>query len=289
MNFTVYPAVDISEGKCVRLLQGRFGTETVYSDDPVKVALGLAKAGARWLHIVDLDGARRGGLGQTAEQTRGGLGQTAEQTRGGLGRTAEPTPGSNRELVLEVVRHSSCPVQAGGGLRGMDDVVEVLAAGASRAVLGTVALEDPAELARVCKRFGERIAVSLDARGDELTSHGWTVGSGMPLLDAVRLFAEAGVSMFIYTDVSRDGTMSGPNLAGVTRLAQQTSLPVIASGGVGTLNELRQVARLHGIGVRGAIVGRALYEGKFSVIEAVRAADEVASGRHDPRIGPDGG
>ncbi|CAN5642591.1 1-(5-phosphoribosyl)-5-[(5-phosphoribosylamino)methylideneamino]imidazole-4-carboxamide isomerase [soil metagenome] len=257
MNFTVYPAVDISEGKCVRLLQGRFGTETVYSDDPVKVALGLAKAGARWLHIVDLDGAKTG-------------------------------VGPNRDLVLEVVRTASCPVQAGGGLRSMDDVVEVLAAGASRAVLGTVALEGPAELKRVCKRFAERIAVSLDARGDELTSHGWTVGSGMPLLDAVRLFSEAGVSMFIYTDVSRDGTMSGPNLEGVTRLAQATSLPVVASGGVGTLDELRRVARLHDIGVRGAIVGRALYEGKFSVIEAVRAADEVASGKYEPRIAPDG-
>ncbi|MGH2776610.1 MAG: 1-(5-phosphoribosyl)-5-[(5-phosphoribosylamino)methylideneamino]imidazole-4-carboxamide isomerase [Actinomycetota bacterium] len=257
MNFTVYPAVDISEGKCIRLLQGRFGTETVYSDDPAEVALGLAKAGARWLHIVDLDGARTG-------------------------------VGANRDLVLEVVRNAACPVQAGGGLRGMDDVVEVLAAGASRAVLGTVALEDPAELRRVCKRFGERVAVSLDARGDELTSHGWTVGSGMPLLDAVRVFSEAGVSMFIYTDVSRDGTMSGPNLAGVSRLAQETSLPVVASGGVGTLDELRKVAQLHDIGVRGAIVGRALYEGKFSVIEAVRAADEVASGKYEPRIVPDG-
>ncbi|MGH2750986.1 MAG: 1-(5-phosphoribosyl)-5-[(5-phosphoribosylamino)methylideneamino]imidazole-4-carboxamide isomerase [Actinomycetota bacterium] len=252
MSFTVYPAVDISEGKCVRLLQGRFGTETVYSDDPVEVALGLAKGGARWLHIVDLDGAKTG-------------------------------ISANRELVLEVVRKASCPVQAGGGLRSMDDVVEILAAGASRAVLGTVALEDHAELRRVCARFGERIAVSLDARGDELTSHGWTVGAGVPLLDAVRLFTEAGVSMFIYTDVSRDGTMSGPNLDGVTRLAEETSLPVIASGGVGTLDELRTVARLHPIGVRGAIVGRALYEGKFSVIEAVRAADEASSGRDESR------
>ncbi|MGH2700025.1 MAG: 1-(5-phosphoribosyl)-5-[(5-phosphoribosylamino)methylideneamino]imidazole-4-carboxamide isomerase [Actinomycetota bacterium] len=257
MNFTVYPAVDISEGRCVRLLQGRFGTETVYSDDPVKVALGLAGAGARWLHIVDLDGARSG-------------------------------VAANRELVLEAVRKASCPVQAGGGLRGMDDVVEVLAAGANRAVLGTVALEDPSELRRVCKRFGDRIAVSLDARGDELTSHGWTVGSGMPLLDAVRIFAEAGVSMFVYTDVTRDGTMSGPNLGGVTRLAEETPLPVIASGGVGTLDELRAVARRSDIGVRGVIVGRALYEGKFSVIEAVRAADEAASGRSEPRIAPDG-
>jgi phosphoribosylformimino-5-aminoimidazole carboxamide ribotide isomerase len=246
MSFTVYPAVDISEGKCVRLLQGRFGTETVYSDDPVKVALGLAGAGARWLHIVDLDGAKSG-------------------------------ISANRDLVLDAVRLSSCPVQAGGGLRTMDDVVEILAAGANRAVLGTIALEEPRELRRICQRFGERIAVSLDARGDELTGHGWTVGSGMPLLDAVRRFEESGVSMFVYTDVARDGMMSGPNLGGVTRLAEETTLPVIASGGVGTLDELRAVARLHAIGVKGVIVGRALYEGKFSVIEAVRAGDEATS------------
>jgi len=247
MTFTVYPAVDIADGKCVRLLQGRFGTETVYSDDPVKVAIGLSKAGARWLHIVDLDGAKTG-------------------------------IGANRELVLEVVARASCPVQAGGGLRSVDDVVEVLAAGANRAVLGTVALEDPAELRRACGRFGERIAVSLDARGDELTSHGWTVGAGVPLLDAVRIFAEAGAAMFIYTDVARDGTMSGPNLHGLNRLAAETILPVIASGGVGNLAELRAVAGLHGTGIEGVIVGRALYEGKFTVIEAVRAGDEVTSG-----------
>lgn len=245
MSFTVFPAVDISQGKCVRLLQGRFGTETVYSDDPVEVALGFAKAGARWLHIVDLDGARTG-------------------------------VSANRELVLEVVAKAACPVQAGGGLRSIDDVVEVLAAGANRAVLGTVALEDPAELRRACGRFGERIAVSLDVRANQLTGHGWTVGSGMPLLDAVRIFEEAGASMFIYTDVSRDGTMSGPNLEGVVRLAEHTERPVIASGGVATLDELRAVARLHGDGVRGAIVGRALYENKFTVIEAIRAADEAS-------------
>jgi len=247
MTFTVYPAVDIADGKCVRLLQGRFGTETVYSDDPVKVAIGLSKAGARWLHIVDLDGAQTG-------------------------------VSANREMVLEVVARASCPVQAGGGLRGIDDVVEVLAAGANRAVLGTTALEDPAELRRACGRFGERIAVSLDARGDELTSHGWTVGAGVPLLDAVRIFAEAGAARFIYTDVARDGTMSGPNLHGLSRLAAETTLPVIASGGVGNLAELRAVAGLHGTGVEGVIVGRALYEGKFTVIEAVRAGDEASSG-----------
>lgn len=248
MSFTVYPAVDIAGGRCVRLLQGRFGTETVYSDDPVQVALGLARAGARWLHIVDLDGARSG-------------------------------EARNRALVLEAVRLASCPVQAGGGLRTVDDVTEVLAAGASRAVLGTMALEDPDEVRRACARFKDRIAVSLDARAGELAGHGWTVGSGVPLEDAVARFEDAGVSLFIYTDITRDGTMQGPDLDGLLRLRALTGKPVIASGGIGSLDELRAVARLRPEGVVGAIVGRALYEHRFSVHEANRAADEAAAGR----------
>ena len=246
MSFTVYPAVDISEGRCVRLLQGRFGTETVYSDDPVKVALGFAKAGARWLHIVDLDAARTGDR-------------------------------VNRELVLEAVRLAPCPVQAGGGLRSLEDVEEVLAAGANRAILGTVALEDRAALRKACARYGDRIGVSLDARGDELTAHGWTVGSGVPVAEAIVAFQEAGVALFVYTDVSRDGTMAGPGVDGVLRVVQLTDLPVVASGGIGSLSELRAVAGLRRRGVAGAIVGRALYEQKFSVGEANLAADSAAA------------
>jgi phosphoribosylformimino-5-aminoimidazole carboxamide ribotide isomerase len=256
MSFTVFPAVDISDGRCVRLLQGRFGTETVYSDDPVEVALGFCRAGARWLHIVDLDGAKSG-------------------------------EARNRDLVLEVVSKASCPVQAGGGLRTIDDVEEVLAAGASRAVLGTVALEDPTALATACKRYGERIAVSLDARGEELAAHGWTVGTGVGVVDAVAAFEDAGVASFIYTNVSRDGTMTGPDVEGVLRIAETTSLPVVASGGIASLEDLRKIARLHGHGVSGAIVGRAFYESKFGVAEANFAADEAAESDVDePLIEP---
>lgn len=248
VSFTVFPSIDISQGRCVRLLQGRFGTETVYSDDPVRVAIGFCRAGARWLHIVDLDGARTGAA-------------------------------ENRELVLEVVRRASCPVQAGGGVRTLDEVEELLAAGANRAVLGTFALEDPEAATLACARYGERIIVSLDARGGELASHGWTVGTGIPVEDAVRIFEDAGVSSFVYTDVTRDGTMSGPDIDGLRRLVDLTSLPVVASGGISSLEELRAIARLHDEGVSGAIVGRALYEHKFSVGEANLAADEVVSGR----------
>ncbi|HEU4480953.1 MAG TPA: 1-(5-phosphoribosyl)-5-[(5-phosphoribosylamino)methylideneamino]imidazole-4-carboxamide isomerase [Actinomycetota bacterium] len=253
MSFTVFPAVDISQGRCVRLLQGQFGSETVYSDDPVKVAIGFCRAGARWLHIVDLDGAKTG------------------------------TP-ANRELVLEVVKRSSCPVQAGGGMRSLDDVEEVLAAGANRAVLGTVALEDPDAMAKACKRYGERIAVSLDAKGGELASHGWTVGTGIPVLDAVKAFEDAGVSWFVYTDVSRDGTLGGPDVDGLLKVAGATKLPVIASGGISSLEDLRTVARLRSEGIAGAIVGRALYEHKFDIREAMIAADEVVAGRNEPPL-----
>ena len=250
MSFIVYPAVDIADGRCVRSLQGRLGAETVYSDDPIEVALGFCRAGARWLHIVDLDGAKHD----------------------------DPR---NRELMLEVVKIASCPVQAGGGLRTLDDVEEVLAAGAQRAVVSTVALEDPDALATACKRYGGRIAVSLDARGSELTTHGWTVGAGVPLLQALRAFENAGVAQFNYTDVERDGSMSGPNIERLVALAGETKLPVVASGGISSLADLRAVARLHEVGVAGAIVGRALYEDKFSLMDAIRAADQVASGRYE--------
>jgi phosphoribosylformimino-5-aminoimidazole carboxamide ribotide isomerase len=253
VSFTVFPAVDISDGRCVRLLQGRFGSETVYSDDPVRVAIGLSSAGARWLHIVDLDGAR------------------------------SDIP-ANRELVLEAVRRASCPVQAGGGIRTLEDVEELLAAGANRAVLGTFAMEDPEGMALACARYGERIAVSLDARKGELASHGWTVGTGVPLLDAVRAFENAGVASFIYTDVNRDGTMQGPDLDGLAQLTEVTRLPVVASGGVASLEDLRRVARMRSAGVAGVIVGRAFYEHKFSIGEANFAADEAAAGRAEPPL-----
>ena len=207
--------------------------------------------GARWLHIVDLDGAK-----------------TGERL--------------NRELVLEVVSRAACPVQAGGGLRTLDDVEEVIAAGAGRAVMSTTALEDPNALRKACKRYGERIVVSLDVKGDKLSAHGWTVGSGIPFIDAVEQFEAAGVSHFIYTDIGRDGTMWGPNLDGIRGLLDATQKPVVASGGIGSLEELRSVARLHPEGVRGAIIGRAFYENKFNVGQANLAADEIASGKEEP-------
>jgi phosphoribosylformimino-5-aminoimidazole carboxamide ribotide isomerase len=244
-GFSVIVAVDISGGRCVRLRQGRFGSGEVLSDDPVEVALEWCRAGAPWLHIVDLDGARTG------------------------------TP-ANRHLVLKATAAASCPVQAGGGLRNLEDVESALAAGARRVVLGTIALEDPGALRTICARHGPRIAVSLDARDGDIATQGWTVGTGVSVLDGIGRCEDAGVSLFILTNITRDGTMAGPDLAGLERVTEATERPVIASGGIASLDDLRAVARLHSRGVVGAIVGRALYDGVFSIEEATAAAAEAA-------------
>jgi phosphoribosylformimino-5-aminoimidazole carboxamide ribotide isomerase len=251
-GFTVLPSIDISGGRCVRILHGRFGSETVYSDDPIAVALGFCAAGARWLHVVDLDGARTG------------------------------VP-ENREIVLEVVRRSSRPVQAGGGVMTRDEVEELLAARATRVVIGPAALADPGEVAAICSRYGERIAVSLDIAGDGEGSE-WKVGTGVPVSEVVHAFEEAGAARFIYTDLSRDGTMQGPDLAGLARITATTRLPVVAAGGISSLEEVRAVARMRTDGVAGAIVGRALYDHKFHLGEAINAADEAASGLAEPPL-----
>jgi phosphoribosylformimino-5-aminoimidazole carboxamide ribotide isomerase len=252
MSFTVFPSIDISDGRCVRVLQGRFGSESVYSDDPVKVAIGFSSAGARWLHIVDLDGAKTG-------------------------------TSANRALLLEVVRRAPCPVQAGGGLRTRDDVEEVLAGGANRAVMSAGALDDPAEMKAACSRYGERIGVSLDAHGPSDDPSAWTVGQGTPVLEAVDRFQDAGASFFVYTDVGRDGSLSGPDLPALSVLIGHTDLPLITSGGIGTLEDLKSVARLKESGLAGAVIGRAFYEGKFDVKDAMLAA-EAADGEEEPLV-----
>ncbi|MEA2506043.1 MAG: phosphoribosylformimino-5-aminoimidazole carboxamide ribotide isomerase [Actinomycetota bacterium] len=252
-GFTVLPSVDISGGRCVRVLQGRFGSDSVYSDDPVEVAIGFCSAGARWLHVVDLDGARTG------------------------------IP-ANRELVLEVVRRVPRPVQAGGGVTNREHVEELLAARATRVLLTAAALNDDVEVAEICKRYGERIAVSLDVTGGHLEGDQWKVGTGAAVTDVVAAFEDAGASRFVYTDVSRDGTMKGPDLEGLARVTALTRLPVVAAGGISSLDELRAVARMRRDGVAGAIVGRALYDHKFHLGEAIHAADGAASEFYEPPL-----
>jgi phosphoribosylformimino-5-aminoimidazole carboxamide ribonucleotide (ProFAR) isomerase len=216
----------------------------------VKIAAAFASAGARWLHIVDLDGARTGHA-------------------------------ANRELLLEVVRRAPCPVQAGGGVRTLNDVEEILAAGANRVVMSARALDDPDEMNAALERFGERTGVSLDSQGG--TESARTVGDGTPLLDAVRTFDDAGTSFFIYVDTHKDGSLTGPDVDGLLSVTSATSLPVVYSGGIGTLEDLRTVARLREQGVSGAVVGRAFYESKFDVRDAMLAAD-AAAGEEEPLV-----
>ena len=240
----VYPAIDLRGGRCVRLWQGAFDRETVYGDDPVAVARGFAAAGARWLHVVDLDGARAGRPLQTA-------------------------------LVGAICAAVDVPVQVGGGLRDAAAVEAVLAAGARRAVLGTVAVHDP-ELARaLCRAHPGRIALGLDARGGMLRVAGWTEGSGIAAATLAARALELGAAAVVYTDVGRDGTQEGPDLDGTRAVARTAGVPVIASGGVGTLAHVRAVAALAADGVDGIIVGRALYAGSFTLGEALAVAADA--------------
>ncbi|HZF03133.1 MAG TPA: 1-(5-phosphoribosyl)-5-[(5-phosphoribosylamino)methylideneamino]imidazole-4-carboxamide isomerase [Patescibacteria group bacterium] len=233
----VYPAIDLRGGRCVRLLEGAFERETVYGDDPVAVARGFAAAGARWLHVVDLDGARAGRPVQA-------------------------------DLVAAICAAVRIPVQVGGGLRDGAAVESALAAGAARAVLGTLAVADPERAAAICGAHPGRVAIGLDARDGRLRVAGWTAGAETTATAAAAGAAGLGAAAVIYTDIGRDGTERGPDLDGTRAVARAAGgVPVIASGGIGALDHVRAVAAL---GVAGVIIGRALYTG------AVRLADALA-------------
>ncbi len=236
--FTLYPAIDIRDGRAVRLTQGRADEETVYDEDPVAAAHRFAEQGAEWLHVVDLDAAF----------------------------TGEPR---NRHLIAEIARATTCRIQASGGVRTLDDVVASLEYGAERVVLGTMALSDPSFVERVLDEVGPRIAVGLDADGTTLRARGWTENAG-DLFDAIALFTTMGVPRFVYTDVARDGMLAGPNLDMLRRVADATDASVTASGGVSGADDLRALARCHPR-VDAAIVGKALYAGAVSLPEALAA------------------
>jgi phosphoribosylformimino-5-aminoimidazole carboxamide ribotide isomerase len=234
----LFPAIDLLDGRAVRLYQGDYDRETIYNDDPVDQARLFAAAGARWIHVVDLDAARSG------------------------------TP-RNREVIAAIAAAVDVPVQTGGGVRDDDAAAALFDAGVARVVLGTAALEDPALVRRLASRVP--VAVGLDARGREVAVRGWEQGSGRDLLDVAREFADAGVEALIVTEIGRDGTLAGPDLEGLGEVLDATELPVIASGGVGVLDDLRALSALRsgGRSLAGAIVGRAIYEGAFTVSQAL--------------------
>ena len=238
MSFTLFPAVDIRGGRAVRLIQGRADAETVYDEDPVAVAVGFAEAGAEWVHVVDLDAAFDG----------------------------EPR---NRHLIADIVTATGIPVQASGGIRSMRDLDDSVEFGASRVVIGTMALEEPSFVSAAVAEHAEKVAVGLDADGTTLKARGWTTESG-DLFEALRRFTLMGVERFVFTDISRDGMLSGPNVVRLREVADATVAWVTASGGVSSLDDLQTLRDAHPQ-VDAAIVGKALYAGRFTLPEALAA------------------
>lgn len=236
-RLVLLPAVDVAGGRAVRLVQGAEGSETSYGD-PVEAALAWARAGAEWVHLVDLDAA--------------------------FGR------GSNRELLADVVRRLDVAVEMSGGIRDDDSLDAALATGCARVNIGTAALEDPVWCATAIARHGDRIAVGLDVRGTTLAARGWTKEGGQ-LYDVLDRLDGEGCARYVVTDVGRDGTMTGPNLDLLREVCAATDRPVVASGGVSSLEDLRAIAALTPLGVEGAIVGKALYAGAFTLEDALEA------------------
>jgi len=231
----IIPAIDIRGGRCVRLYQGDYEQETVFNEDPVAAALTWHSQGARWLHIVDLDGAVAG----------------------------EPR---NIEAVRQIIKETGLSVELGGGIRQEKVAEKLLRQGVSRLILGTVAIEDRELVEKLCQRFGEAAAVSLDARDGKIAVHGWQKNTVVEVLQFSREMVDAGVRRLIYTDIKRDGTLAGPNFDMMKRLIAETNVPVIVAGGISRTEHLRRIREL---GAEGAIIGKALYTGDINLGEAI--------------------
>ena len=240
----VIPAIDLRDGRCVRLYQGDYDRETVFSDDPTSVALNWQEMGARRLHVVDLDGAATG------------------------------VP-ANLEALRRICEAVSVPVQTGGGIRSLDSAARVLDMGVQRFILGTSAVEEPALVEQACRRFGaEAVVVGVDARDGMAAIRGWRETTGVSALDLIRRMAGLGVRRFVYTDISRDGTLTSPNFGAIEDIAQGCDASLVVSGGVSSPDH---VERLASLGVEGVIIGRALYTGDVNLEEAIAKAESQRS------------
>lgn len=231
--FEIIPAIDIINGKCVRLTQGRYNAETVYSADPLEMAKKWEAAGAARLHVIDLDGARTG------------------------------LPG-NIALIKKMAGEVKIPLQVGGGIRNISVIKELLAAGVNRVILGTTAVNNPNTLAKFCEAFGEQIAVAVDVKNGKIATEGWAKLSNKDVFTLAKGAIELGVRRFIYTDVSRDGMLGGPNIEAIKTFLTEVDAAVIASGGISSAED---VAKIKETGVEGCIIGKALYEGKVKLEE----------------------
>jgi len=234
----IIPAIDLLEGKCVRLIQGEYHRQITYEDDPVKQAKEFSSSGAEWLHIVDLDGAK-------------------------VGRPV------NTDSVSAIAALGQAKIEVGGGLRDEDSIKQLLDMGAERVIIGTKAISDSEWFSQMAEKFNGKIVISLDARGSKLATHGWTKDNSQHLLEFAAEAAKLPLAAIIYTDITKDGMMSGPNFERIKAVTEAVQIPVIASGGVRELNDIKKLAEL---GVEAVIIGRALYEGTLKLADAINAA-----------------
>lgn len=235
----VIPAVDLKGGKCVRLFQGKADRETVYYENPLEVALMWEQKGARRLHMVDLDGAFQG------------------------------SP-QNKAVIKEIAAALQIPIQMGGGIRKEETVEELLSLGISRVIIGTAAVDNPGLVERLVETYGEKIMVGVDAQDGLVAVKGWVEASTLKALDLVKQMEQLGIKEVVYTDISRDGTLQGPNFDSTREIAENTGLKIIASGGVSSLEDIKKAKELEGVGISGIIVGQALYTEKFTLEEALK-------------------
>lgn len=233
----IYPAIDIKDGQCVRLLQGRFSNVTVYGNDPSEMAKKWESEGGEFIHVVDLDGALKG-------------------------------HGVNAEAVRKICSSVSVPVQTGGGIRTMEDIESKLSCGINRVIIGTKAVSDSEFVKRAVDKYGEKIVIGIDAKDGMVAVEGWEKTSDFTAVEFAKKMTDIGVKTIVYTDIATDGTLKGPNIAAMTEMASSVSADIIASGGVGSLEHIKA---LMPTGVEGVIVGRALYTGNVDLEEAVKA------------------
>lgn len=238
MTFTLYPAIDMRGGKCVRLLQGDYEKETIYGDSPFDMAKSFVEQGAKWIHMVDLDGAKDGKR-------------------------------VNDQFVIEAAKKLGIHVQIGGGIRQEADIVHYLENGVTRVIIGSIAVSQPDFAMEMIRKYGDGIAIGIDAKNGYVATHGWLSTSEVKAVELGKRFADAGAETFIFTDIATDGMLSGPNVEAIEELAIVTKKEVIASGGVSSMEDLNRLKEIYVKGVGGAIIGKALYEKKFTLQEAL--------------------
>ena len=240
----IFPAIDIRGGKCVRLFKGDFAQETVFGDKPEEMAAKWQAQGGRFLHLVDLDGALAG-------------------------------KSQNLETIKKILAAVDIPVELGGGIRTMENIDEVLALGVRRVILGSVAVKNPELVKEACRKYGDRIVVGIDAKDGIVAVDGWGVSGNVDAVELAKKMAEAGVRTIIYTDISRDGTLSGVNVEATARLARESGINVVASGGVSSIEDIKALLPYEKDGIEGVIVGKSIYTGSLDLKEAIALAEEA--------------